>query len=206
MSCDAIPPLPPLPSPPGNLASSSAQGTYSYGSTNYANPHAATSIGTSTATTLAYDNNGNLASTTRGSNDERYGWDYKNELTSVATGTATTTFGYDFTGNPVGLRSTGSGTTTYANQYFNKQNGTTTKHIFVNGEVVATIVGSGNSTSTLHRSYRPPDGDGSRHELEWGSGGDDGLLPYGDQRLDIQIGGVNEQRKFTGHEYDAAPG
>ena len=76
------------------MATSSTQGVYSYSGVGFVNPHAATTIGTSTITTLAYDPNGNLASTTRSGTVWDYTWNYRNQLTQVATGTATTTFGY----------------------------------------------------------------------------------------------------------------
>lgn len=188
----------------GNFATSSTQGTYSYAGTNYANPHAATTIGTSTITTLNYDANGNLASTTRGSTITRYGWDYRNQLTQVATGTATTTYGYAVSGNRVSVRPTGSGSTTYPNQYFNVQGATTTKHVFLNGELVATIVGNGVSTSTyiVHTDQL-----GGTSVITNASGTvveTTDYYAYGDQRFDQ--GSYSDQRKFTGKEYDASSG
>lgn len=45
----------------GNITSKTGQGTYAYAGTNYANPHAVTSAGSST---FSYDNDGNLTSRT----------------------------------------------------------------------------------------------------------------------------------------------
>ena len=186
----------------GNMATSSTLGTYSYGSTNYANPHAATSIGTSTITSLYYDNNGNLASTTRGSTTWRYGWDYRNEMTSAASGTATTTFGYDHVGNRVSMRSTGSASTTFANRFFNQQGATITKHIFANGELVATIVGNGSATSSyiVHTDHL-----GGTHVMTNASGTvvqTNDYYPYGDTRL--STGSYSDQRGYIGEQYDAS--
>ena len=186
----------------GNMATSSTLGTYSYGSTNYANPHAATSIGTSTITSLYYDNNGNLASTTRGSTTWRYGWDYRNEMTSAASGTATTTYGYDYMGNRVSMRSSGSASTTFVNKYFDVQGATTTKHIYANGEIIATVVGTGNSTSSyiVHTDHL-----GGVHVTTNASGTvqlTNDYFPYGDVRL--SSGSITESRGFIGERYDAS--
>jgi hypothetical protein len=56
-----------------------------YAETGYANPHAATQIG---STTLLYDNNGNLTSY----GTITYSWDYRDRLTAVNDGSATTTY------------------------------------------------------------------------------------------------------------------
>jgi RHS repeat-associated protein len=127
-------------------------------------------------------------------------WDYKNELTQVATGTATSTFGYDYAGSRVQMRSSGYGTTTYPNQFFNKQNGTTTKHIFAGGELVATIVGNGVSTSSyiVHTDHL-----GGTHVVTNASGTvvqTNDYYPYGDAR--INTGSYTDQRGFIGTESD----
>jgi YD repeat-containing protein len=71
--------------------------TYSYAGTNYANPHAATSIG---GATHAYDNAGNLTS----DGTWQHTWDYRNRLTASHS-TATTTYAYDHTTNRVSCAS-----------------------------------------------------------------------------------------------------
>jgi RHS repeat-associated protein len=88
------------------------------------------------------------------------------------------------------------------NQYFNKQNGTTTKHVFLGGELVATIVGNGVSTSTyiVHTDHLMGTGivtNASGTVVETVD-----YYPYGEARLDQ--GSYSDQRKFTGHEYDPA--
>lgn len=74
----------------GNITARSDFGTYIYDGTDYANPHAATSILKTDGTTVTYiyDENGNLAS----DGINTYTWDYQNHLTSSsAMSTATTT-------------------------------------------------------------------------------------------------------------------
>ena len=68
----------------GFSTTSGATTTYFYAGTNFANPHAATAIG---STTHTYDNNGNLTAASPWS----YTWDYRNRLTQAAKGTATST-------------------------------------------------------------------------------------------------------------------
>src|ERR671919_401230 len=83
-------------------------GSQSYAETNYATPHAATSVG---GTTYSYDNNGNVTSI--GSLD--YTWDWRNRLSSAErSGEGSTTYGYDHTGQRV-FQATGSATTSYPN-------------------------------------------------------------------------------------------
>jgi len=69
-------------SPIGNILSS-PQGTYLYEGSqgvSYANPHAATSIGT---ITMTYDNNGNLLDRFDGVSPVSHFWDYQNRLLKV---------------------------------------------------------------------------------------------------------------------------
>ncbi len=132
--------------------------TYAYAGTNYANPHAVTSIG---STNFTYDNNGNEL--TKGSSLTNT-WDYNNRLiTSVISGASATTMtsAYDPGGQRVSYStnpSTGSGpsaTTYYPSKYFNKDNsGKVAKHIFGNGLMLATI--SQSSGGVTNSSCAPP--------------------------------------------------
>ncbi|OGZ95310.1 MAG: hypothetical protein A3I44_01700 [Candidatus Sungbacteria bacterium RIFCSPLOWO2_02_FULL_51_17] len=104
------------------------------------------------------------------------------------------------------MRSAGAASTTYPSKFYNVQGATTTKHIFANGELVATIVGNGSATSSyiVHTDHL-----GGTHVVTNASGTVVQTMdyyPYGEARLDIQVGGVDEKRKFTGHEYDASSG
>ncbi|OGW71048.1 MAG: hypothetical protein A2047_03770 [Omnitrophica bacterium GWA2_41_15] len=187
----------------GNISTTSAIGDYQYDGhtgTNYANPHAATSIG---SMTLNYDRNGNLGTTTQGTTQWLYNWDYKNQLTQAASGTATTTYGYDHNGRRVTMAVNGLSTTTYPTKNYNVQGATTTKHIYAGGELIAEVIGNGNSTSTyiIHTDHL-----GGVHVVTNASGtavSTSDYYPYGDLR--VNVGSLNEQRRFTGHEYDSGP-
>ena len=126
-------------------------GSCSYAGTNYANPHAVTSVG---GTTYTYDNNGNV--TAIGSLD--YTWDWRNRLASAErSGGGITTYGYDHTGQRV-FKATGSATTSYPNRYYNVASSsltaTTTKHIFSpDGTLLATVVGA--STTATRHTFTP---------------------------------------------------
>jgi RHS repeat-associated protein len=171
----------------------------SYVGSEYANPHAVTSVG---GTAYSYDNNGNA--TAIGSLD--YTWDWRNRLRSAErTGGGNTTYGYDHTGQRV-FKATGTATTSYPNRYFNLAtttgSATTTKHIFApDGTLLATVEGNGVGTATttyLHADHLggtnvATDADGAiTQTLDY--------YPYGSQR--IATGSFSEQRKFTGHEHD----
>ena len=93
----------------GNITNKSDVGAYTYAETNYANPHAVTSVGD---TTYTYDNNGNV--TAIGSLD--YTWDWRNRLASAErSGGGITTYGYDHGGQRV-FKATGTATTSYPNR------------------------------------------------------------------------------------------
>ncbi|MBI4714053.1 DNRLRE domain-containing protein, partial [Candidatus Uhrbacteria bacterium] len=76
----------------GNIIYRSDFGTYSYNGTDYANPHAVTSVVKTDGSTVvySYDKNGNLISdsSTGSEPSVAYTWDYKNRLTSSAENTA----------------------------------------------------------------------------------------------------------------------
>ena len=88
-------------------------GSYSYAGTGYANPHAATAIN---GVTYVYDKNGNATS----SGPWKYTWNYRDRLTQVATGTATTTYAYDSTNQRVRQWVPTVGTSTYPNRFFDR--------------------------------------------------------------------------------------
>lgn len=99
--------------------STAATSTYAYAGTDYANPHAATSIGT---TNYTYDNNGNVTST----GATTFTWDYRDRLTQIAT-TTTSTYAYDHNNDRVRQTIIGSATTTYPSQlYATSTTGTST--------------------------------------------------------------------------------
>jgi RHS repeat-associated protein len=196
--------------PLGNITSASDQGAYSYtGNTgsNYANPDAVTAIATSSATTtLAYDNNGNL--TTYGK--WNFTWDYRNQLTQVATGTATSTYTYDYAGARAKAVE-GATITVTANQYYSTatagSNATTTDQIFAGNLLLATREKSATASTTryvhtdnLTGSNVITDATGVASEyLDY--------YPYGAPRLDSTFGGYKgEKRKFIGQEYDTPTG
>lgn len=116
----------------GNIISKSDVGTYTYAGTAYANPHAATDINGATQT---YGRNGNLL----GNGTWNFRWDYKGQLAKASTTSAVTNFGYDYAGSRVYLKEGNTATTTFANKFYSVSSATTTKHIFANGQLVATV-------------------------------------------------------------------
>ena len=179
----------------GNLTNKSDVGSYVYRGTGYADPHAVTDLA---STTYAYDNNGNVTS----AGAKLFSWNYRDRLLQVATGTATTTFGYDYSGDRVTKKVGSQATTTYVGKYFDAQGATTTAYIFLpSGELVASIEGNGQATSTR---YIHGDHLGSTNVVTDESGAAVSMLdyyPFGELRIDDSAD-ADEKHKFTGHEFD----
>jgi RHS repeat-associated protein len=189
----------------GNIITASTTAsvsTYVYSGnegSNYANPHAVTDRASSTIT---YDIKGNVTN----DGTYTYTWDHNNRLTQAYRSVATTsTYGYDHTGQRIALRE-GTATTTYPNRFYNKNatttTATTTKHIFANGMLIATVDGNGSATST---HYVHTDHLTGSNVISNVAGVQEQLLdylPFGEIRINEKAGSFDEQRKFTGHEVD----
>lgn len=181
----------------GNITNKSDQGAYLYqgdSGTSYANPHAVTSLA---GTSYSYDNNGNLISDSVWT----HSWDYNNRLVQSGSASATTTYAYDHTGQRVEY-SDGVNTTYYPNRLYNIVSATTTKHIFANGMLIASIEDNSTASTTqwIHTDHLTgsnviTDEDGNMVQLL-------DYYPYGEQRINQKQGDFDEQRKFTGHEFD----
>jgi RHS repeat-associated protein len=132
----------------GNLLSKTGQGTYTYAGTGFANPHAPTAIGTST---LTYNQNGVLAT----HNGATYTSNYKSQITAYTKNATTTKYTYDHLGQRL-EKARGTGTTTYATAAYEVSPGNSiTKYIYANGDLIATIKGTGATTtpSYIHRDH-----------------------------------------------------
>jgi RHS repeat-associated protein len=175
------------------------------------NPHAATSIG---SLTLAYNTNGDLL--TR-SDNFTHTWDYNDRLMKIVMpvqqgggfaafvppATTNLAYGYDPTGTRIWVKPKPTATTTYPSIYFNTDTTTSEEHIFANGMPVATVekVGAAapviywNSQDQLQSTSVVTDSStGIKEQVEY--------YAFGEQKTDT--GTRKEQRKFTGHEYDAS--
>jgi RHS repeat-associated protein len=188
--------------PVGNILTGPA-GTYAYNagaSFGNANPDAVASIASgASSTTFFYDPDGNLTSD---SNGLAYSWDYNNRLISASSSNATSTYGYDFTGERI--KTSNATSTVYDPEVTYSTDGTTpTKHIFAAGALVETITGTSASstaytvlTDHLGGSSMILDSTGAVSELI-------DYFPYGSPRLDEKSGTYNEKRKYIGQQYDA---
>ena len=179
----------------GNIASTTINNPYTYAGTNYANPHAPTSIN---GVILSYDNNGNL--TAYGTST--YTWNYRNQLTRAGTGSATSSYGYDYQGNRVSMTSGGI-TTKYANRLYSTNGATTTKHIFVGDTLIATVerVGTATTTHIIHTDHL-----GGTNVVTDANGDMVQTIdyyPYGSLRINSKSTAMDEVRKFIGEQYDA---
>jgi len=185
--------------PVGNILTGPA-GTYTYnGGSAYTDPDAVTKITNGTSTTnFTYDNNGNL---TNASSGFTYTWDYNNRLLSAYGAGATSTYGYDYTGERASVTN-GTSTTYYPETTYNA-NGTSTitKTIYANGELVATVQ---NGTSTTV-SYVSDDYLGGTNAVSNSSGAlveNVSYLPYGQIRIDNEAG-ANVPQKYIGAPLDS---
>ena len=174
----------------GNILSASDQGTYLYESTNYANPHAVTKVGSAV---YGYDNNGNLT------NDSVWAhqWDYQNKLTQSQKTGSTVTYQYDHSGQRTKYAN-GTKTIRYANKLYNTDGTTATKHIYAGNQLIGTVEGSTLQyvhTDHLTGSNVATNNAGTMIQLL-------DYQPYGALRIDWKSGTYDEQRKFTGHEFD----
>jgi len=178
----------------GNISSASDLGNYTYAGTNYANPHAVTSVNGSTYT---YDNAGNVTADGVRTNT----WDYRNQLTRTVKASTTYRYLYDQGGQRTAYFD-GVASTTYPNKYYDVRNNTKTKHIYAGDELVASIEGNGiaTTTNTIHLDHL-----GGTNVVTNVSGAVVQTLayyPFGVSRVDEKYGTFDESRKYTGHEYD----
>jgi len=185
--------------PLGNLTYKSDVGQYAYegnSGTNYANPHAATSIN---GTAQTYGRNGNQLS----NGTWNYRWNYKNQLTKATSTNAISNFSYDHEGLRVLLKE-GNATTTFANRLYSVETATTTKHIYANGVLIATVEKK-NGTTTPNVNYVHTDHLSGSNAITNDQDELTQLLdyfPYGKPRINSHLGTFNERRKFIGEEYD----
>lgn len=217
--------------PIGNISSkagTSYNWSYAYGNLKggYANPHAVTTIRQQRLiqTLYSYDGNGNLISI---NGDAALTWDHNNRLSQIVDSDLPISYAYDQVGQRIKAANS-STTTIYPSRFYNVSRATdlqsvkgskrpsgtpssafataSIKHIFVGGELVATVTGSGlgavvHSVHTDHLtgSNVISNMSGQIEELT-------DYYPYGALRLDESLSGFSEQRKFAGHEYDVDTG
>ena len=172
----------------GNIVNKPDQGAYAYAGTGYANPHAVTSIG---GTTLTYDDNGNMTNDGARSNT----WNYRDRVTQTG-GNSTSTYAYDHE-NIRAKKTTDGVEQFYVNELYNLEGSTKTAHILdLDGNLVATV--EDGDTNILHSDHL-----GGMNVVTNPAGvvievAD--YYPFGERRIDT--GSFDEQRTFTGHEFD----
>jgi RHS repeat-associated protein len=210
--------------PIGNISSKIGMGynwTYAYTGNlndNYANPHAVTTIKQQRflQTLYSYDRNGNLISIKGGAS---FIWDHNNRLTQIIASGNPISYTYDQAGQRIKSANTNT-TVIYPSRFYNISRATnlqseagsrrpvtvSIKHIFVGGELVATV--SGSSGGAVIHSVHTDHLTGS-NVISNMSGQIEELMdyyPYGALRLDESQSGFSEQRKFAGYEYDVDTG
>lgn len=171
-------------------------GSYVYNGSsgsNWANPHAATSINSVTNT---YDKDGNNLTDGTLTNT----WNYKQQLTNATDGVFSIDYLYDHEGNRV---STDDGTTTteYPNKYYNDDGTKKTKSIYAGDKLVATIE---TVSSAVTPFYVHTDHLGGTNVVTDASGVSVNLLdyfPFGSNR--INSGSYTSARQYIGEKFDS---
>lgn len=182
----------------GNFTNKSDIGNYSYSGTGNANPHAATTINSVTNT---YDNNGNLTA----DGTRTLTWNYRNMPATVVKSSITSTYVYDHTGQRVSIND-GTTTRVYPNNLYDKSGTSTTKHIYANGELIATVDYNGTTTTVYHDHTDHLTGTGvitssTPTEIQTLD-----YFPFGGVRLNDKAGSFDEKRQYAGSEFDGDTG
>src|SRR5207237_7308882 len=121
-------------------------------------------------------------------------------ITKTITGTGTVNYDYDPSGQRIKYAN-GTTTTFYPSKFYNTDGTTVTKHIFALGLDLASVDGTG--ADAVVRYIQTDDLTGANIVTNSAGTIDETLdyYPFGGIRIDS--GTYNEQRKFSGHEYDA---
>ncbi len=165
---------------------------YSYAGntgTNYANPHAVTSVN---SVAYTYDNNGNLTSDSTNS----YLWDYRNEMVKAVTPSATNIYTYDHTGKRLTLYD-GTVTTVTPNKYYDKDNSSATKRIYLGDMQVATIL-----NGTTETYFTPDHLNSTSYGVDSTGTVTQALDYYPFGKIRVNSGTTNEIHKYIGQRYD----
>jgi len=176
--------------PIGNITSKSDIGAYSY---NNDNPYQASSINGQAYT---YDLNGNL--TNDGSRTMSY--NYQDMMSGVIVDGRTMNYYYDHSKTRVVKHNPQSGYIKfYPNKYFEKETtGEKTKYVFLGNQRIAIIDNEGthlNFSDHLNSSSVTTDLNGIITNLI-------DYLPFGSDRVNVQLGNYDPENKFTGQKQD----
>ncbi len=178
----------------GNITSGPV-GSYVYNGSsgsNWANPHAATSINSVTNT---YDKDGNNLTDGTLTNT----WNYKDQLATSTDGVFTRTYAYDHAGSRVSS-SDGTTTTKYANKLYNTDGTKKTKSIYAGDQLIATIE---TVSSTVTPRYVHADYLNSANVVSDASGNSVELLdyfPFGGAR--VSTGSYTGQKQYLSQVFD----
>ena len=130
-----------------------------------------------------------------------HSWDYQNRLTQSVVGGATTTYTYDHSGQRVS-KSTASTTTKYPFSNYEITGTTTTKHIYAGNTLIATVKGTGTSSITYHNHLDHLDSTSAVTDNDGYLNQSISYRPFGDTRVDMTYGTLEQDIQYTGHTYD----
>jgi RHS repeat-associated protein len=125
---------------------------------------------------------------------------YFDNIRFTNTTASSTTYTYDHQNSRVTKRT--NATTTYPNQFYELFGATSTKHLYANGELIASIEGT--SVYTIHNDHL-----GGTNVVSNASGTLTQLLsyyPFGAQRINEQETSFAESNTYIGQEFDDSTG
>lgn len=195
----------------GNIVNKTGAGSYIYNGTslgNYANPHAATSIG---GIDYSYDKNGNLVSFGTVPNNTDLTYNYRNELTNYKHITPPNpkniTYTYDYASQRI-KTSNGTSMVYTPSKYFEEGATINKRYIYVGSQLLATVEKSISGTPNVY--YIHPDYLGGTQLVTDTTGNiknqDLEYYPFGQVLSNIKSGIFDESHKYTGHLYDVDTG
>lgn len=198
----------------GNIMYKSDQGNYQYNGnqgTSFTNPHAVTRID-ELDLDLNYDANGNLAEQVFADKTINYLYDYNNNLISSDGGDSLpAVYQYDYSGQRIAQKiGSEDQYTYYPNKYINisRQDNQwkVTMHAYANDKLLLTAE---DIEGMIEVYFDHTDHLGSSGVITDQAGQTVQVLdyyPFGNTRLNEQSADFDEQRKYTGHEFDANTG
>lgn len=182
----------------GNITNKSDVGNYVYNGSagsNYENPHAPTKVNN---VNQNHDRNGNLLTDGTRTNT----WNYKNQLTQVVSGSATSTFIYDYSGNRLTL-TTSSTATIYPNKNYDVRGNVKNRNIYLGEQLLATVE---DNAGTITPHYNHNDHLNGSSVITSNTGTQDQIIdyyPFGTNRIDEKAGSFDQKRKFIGERFDS---
>ena len=112
------------------------------------------------------------------------------------------TYKYDHTNQRIAVKKGSEQSTIYPTKYYNVQGSKTTRHIFAGDDLLATIENNSSTASTYYLHTDHLGGTSVSSDEAGNIAQVTDYYPFGGIRIDEKAGTFDEQRKFTGQEYE----